>query len=254
MESIEDGKRQPVIEGTLIDMTERKGLEAAAMKAKGIETAFKITQGLAHEVRNPLFAIQVNLQAWAKKAASGGEEDQHVRHVMEHIKRLDLLMQSLMELGRSLGEEELAIADPIRLLEEAWGLASAEHSVRQVRLAVARPAIPLAVRVAPSRVVQALRRLLSNAIEVSTDGGEVRAALVQDGDACVMTLQDQGPGIPAQIADRLFEPFVTTRTGRPGLGLALARQAIELHGGTLTAACNDPGPGTTLTVRLPLAH
>ncbi len=254
VEGIEQGIKQPVIEGTIIDLTERRALEAAAMQAKGIETAFKITQGLAHEVRNPLFAIQVNLQAWAKKAASGGEGDQHVRHVMEHIKRLDSLMQSLLELVRPLAENELVIADPSELLEEAWRLASAEHPARQVRLAVSRPAVPLAVQVTPSRVVQALRRILTNAIEVSADGGEVRAGLDRDGDDGVMTLQDQGPGIPSQIADRLFEPFVTTRTGRPGLGLALARQAIELHGGTLTAGSNDPGPGATFTVRLPLVH
>ena len=254
VEGTENGAKQPVIEGTVIDITERKALEAKALKTKGLETAFKITQGLAHEVRNPLFAIQVNLQAWAKKAASGGEGDQHVRHVLEHVKRLDSLMQNLMELGHSLEEEELVTADPERLLAEAWDLARMGHSGRQVKLTVAIPGVPLTLQVAPSRVVKALVQLLSNAIEVSSDGETVHAAIARDGEECLITVRDHGPGIPPQIADRLFEPFVTTRTGKTGLGLALAQQAIELHGGTLTAADNAPGPGATFTVRLPLVH
>ncbi len=244
---------EPFIEGSIFDITERKEFTAQLARAEKLETAFKITQGLAHEVRNPLFAIQVNLSAWAKSRASGGEGDPHVTYVLDHVKRLARLLSSLMELGYSLEKEELADVMPAVLLEEAWTLARAECPGREVQLIVDPSPSPAPVRVAASRMMKALVHLLANAIEVTPEGKPIHVSTRREKGNCVLMIRDEGPGISSGIAAHLFDPFVTTRTGRPGLGLALARHTIEVHGGTITASNNDPRPGATFTVTLPTA-
>ncbi len=248
---VEEPGSEPFIEGTIFDITDRRDLAAQVARTEKLETAFKITQGLAHEVRNPLFAIQVNVNAWAKSRPSGAEADPHVQYVLDHVQRLSRLLSSLMELGYSLEKEELADVMPDMLVQEAWTLARAECPEREVQLIVDPSPSPATVRIASSRMVRALAHLLANAIEVTPEGQPIHVATRREKGTYVLLIRDEGAGISPAIAAHLFDPFVTTRTGRPGLGLALARHTIEIHGGTLTAANNDPLPGATFTVTLP---
>ena len=248
---VEEPGGEPFIEGTIFDITDRRDLAAQVARTEKLETAFKITQGLAHEVRNPLFAIQVNVNAWAKSLPSGGEVDPHITYVLEHVRRLSRLLSSLMELGYSLEKEELAEVRPDMLLKEAWALARVECPGRDVQLIVDSCPFPATVQMASSRMVKAFAHLLANAIEVTPEGKPVHVAVRDEKGNCLFLIRDEGAGLSPAIAARLFDPFVTTRTGRPGLGLALARHTIEVHGGTLTAANNNPPPGATFTVTLP---
>jgi two-component system sensor histidine kinase HydH len=97
---------------------------------------------------------------------------------------------------------------------------------------------------------QALTNLLLNALEASPPGVPAEARVAAEGDALVFTIRDHGPGIPPGDAERIFEPFYTTRAKGTGLGLAVAQRIVHLHGGKVTAA-NDSSGGAVFRIVLP---
>jgi signal transduction histidine kinase len=102
-------------------------------------------------------------------------------------------------------------------------------------------------------LVRAVTNVLLNAVEACGGTGAITVGLAPDAAGHVtLAITDNGPGIPAAVTARLFDPYVTTKPGGTGLGLAIARQTVEAHGGTITAA-SAPGSGTTVTIRLPVA-
>lgn len=240
------------IEGALLDISERKHLEVERARTKDLQTIARISQGMAHEVRNPLFAIQVNVSALAKRLAVGPEAQAHMDYIMAHVKRLDDLVRSLMELGESIGPDEMADADLQAILDAAVTAVGKEFADRRVAFKLDEPREPMPIRTSVRKITLALTHLLRNAAQVSFEDGEVRIALTHEPEACRIVIRDQGPGIPEKIRATFFEPFVTTRVGQPGLGLALAKHYVESQGGAITAQNNDPPPGAAFTVRIPL--
>lgn len=251
---LEEERGQRSVLGTVVDVSHQKTLAALESRARWMETMARLVQGLAHEVRNPLFAIEVNATALSRHAGpSSPETSQALAFIREHVRRLDGLMRSLLELGQSLAPEE-RVATPVRQLLQS-ALACAETLDPQgfrnhlVRMDLA-PDLP-PVSVAPRKIALALGHLLANAFQASAEGSEVLLAARREGEDLLLTLTDRGSGIASGVAETLFEPFVTTRTGRSGLGLALARHYAAIHGGTLEVQVTGPR-GTTLLLRLPL--
>lgn len=244
---------QAEVLGTVVDVTLQKELASLEVRTRWMETLARLVQGLAHEVRNPLFAIQVNATALSRFAGpSSPEAAQALAFIQEHVQRLDGLMRSLLELGQSLGPEEVA-PTPVRDLIQS-ALTAAEtldpqgfrhHPVR-VDLAPGLPPVP----VAPRKIALTLGHLLANAFQASPEGAEVLLSGKREGGHLLLALADRGPGIAEEVRESLFDPFVTTRSGRPGLGLALARHYAAVHGGTLEVAASGP-QGATLLLRLP---
>jgi len=97
---------------------------------------------------------------------------------------------------------------------------------------------------------RAFGNLLRNASEAMGGCGSIEIAVNRDGQGLVVTLADHGPGIPAELRQRVFEPYFTTKDDGTGLGLALVRHTIETHGGTLTVS-ETPGGGATFSIVLP---
>jgi signal transduction histidine kinase len=119
------------------------------------------------------------------------------------------------------------------------------------------PGVTVAVRADAPRAIRGhyepLRRafanLLRNAAEAMGGRGAIDVAVAGGPDGVVVTVADHGPGVPAEIRDRVFEPYVTTKPEGTGLGLALVRQTVEAHGGAITLS-ETPGGGATFTVTL----
>jgi two-component system NtrC family sensor kinase len=93
--------------------------------------------------------------------------------------------------------------------------------------------------------------LVINAAQAMHGSGAIHLRLARGDGHCSVTVADTGPGIPAEIRDKVFEPFFTTKSRGGGLGLAITRRSVELHGGTVSVACPPEG-GTRVTVTLPL--
>jgi PAS domain S-box-containing protein len=249
-----DGAATRIV-GVSQDVTARKRLEREREDELRRRTRFIAT--LAHELRNPLAPIRTSVAVLAVHPV----DDPVVAHCrdviarqMTHVTRLldDLL--DLSRLSRGLGHlrmTRLAVADPVQAaVEQARPLIEERGHALEVHL----PETPLFVRGDHERVTQVLANLLANAAVHSPPQRSVTLAVEGDGAQARITVRDQGYGLSAE---QLEDPLALGAQHHPssglGLGLALVRELVALHGGSVTADSAGPGQGTVIVVRLPLA-
>ena len=219
---------------------------------------------LAHELRNPLAPIRHATEILA--SVGDGEKDRaravEARKVIErqvtHLVRLidDLLDISRIKHGRlGLKPERVSLASVVESALEATRplICSRRHA-----LDVALPKAPVLLHGDPIRLAQILTNLLSNAARYTEPGGSIRVEAAREGDAIMVRVADSGIGIsPAELAE-IFTIFNRAATSSAmdhsglGIGLALAKELAELHGGSLTAASEGLGKGSAFTLRLPV--
>ncbi len=226
---------------------ERRRLEArsAAVTALGA--------GIAHEIRNPLNALSLNLQLLRERLADPhASRDDLLRKadaMIAEAGRMESLIQNLLEVSRGgapvcEGERiDDIIADAVSRMQPAAR-----------KLGVHIHAMPGSERVLPlerTRIERALQNLLENAIDAAGENGNVWSTSRDDPHSTVVVIEDDGPGIKPEDRARVFELFWTSKRGGTGLGLPLARRAIESHGGELEVL-ERPGGGTRVVVHLPI--
>ncbi|MBB3221032.1 hybrid sensor histidine kinase/response regulator [Pseudoduganella umbonata] len=217
---------------------------------------------LAHELRNPLAPIRNGLELLRlgdggreQVARVGGMMDRQLSHMTHLID--DLLDIARVSSGKIVLHRELA--DLKRIVSAAIEGAMPAIGAAGHDLAVDMPDAPLPVDADPVRISQVIGNLLTNAAKYTPRNGRIRvAARVEEGTA-VVSVSDNGIGIPPESLDAVFDMFTqvarhTERSnGGLGIGLSLVRRLVALHGGTATAASAGPGHGSTFTIRLPLA-
>jgi PAS domain S-box-containing protein len=245
---------------TIHDITDRKEMEAALLEAGVRKDEFLAV--LSHELRNPLAPMQSGLAVLAR-AMPGSDEALRARDALERqVVHLGRLVDDLLDLTRiSRGK--------IRLRREPADLAAIVlRTAEDHRALLGAAGVSLAVRLADgaaivegdaTRLAQVLGNLLHNASKFTPRGGRVEVSLeVSPPGTATLRVRDTGVGIDAAVLPRLFEPFAQADAtldrsrGGLGLGLALVRRLVELHGGTASARSEGPGRGAELTVVLPL--
>jgi len=197
---------------------------------------------LAHEIRNPLASLKGNAQLLAEQLDAASPLQKKVGRVVNEAKRLEELTCTLLDLVRSSSVSPKP-CDPAQLLKDA------AESVAPERIDVNVAGAPAAWSLDAPRIEQVLKNLLQNAVQSSPEGA-ILATMSAERGKLLITVRDHGPGLPAGSADKLFEAFHTTRTQGTGLGLAVARRIVELHGGTIRAENHAQG-GALFTVTLP---
>lgn len=227
--------------------TEREKRKIAVRAAQG-EAISRVAAMAAHEIRNPLGVIRGTIELMQERSAAVlSERDRAALDDVNHeVERLRRLTQDLLDLS---SDRQLALA-PIALPELLDDVARATEA--------AFPGVSVVREIGPMPVIQAdgarLRQvfanLLVNAAQAQREG-PIFLRATTDGRVLRVAVQDRGPGIPADVDDRLFELYFTTKSDGTGLGLAVARRLVERHGGTLTHR-RDGGPGATFEVTLPL--
>jgi CheY-like chemotaxis protein len=245
--------------GVNFDITARKQAEEALRESDRRKEAFIAI--LAHELRNPLAPIR-NAVEILKLAGAPDPTQQAARDMIDrqvrHLVRLvdDLLDVSRINQGRlQLRRERVTLA---AVLEQVLEAARPQIAQAGQALAVALPNLPLALDADPVRLVQVFQNLLDNACKYSERGGQIRLSAELEGAQAVVRVADSGIGIAPADLPRLFDLFV--QAGAPsgqmpaglGIGLALARGLVELHGGTIEARSAGPGQGSEFSVRLPV--
>jgi len=195
---------------------------------------------LAHEIRNPLASLKGHAQLLEETLREGRSREKAALVVRES-QRLETLVNRLLDYVRA-GEVDLEPADPVQILRDAAEASGASPVLTMV-------GAPQRWLVDPPRMGQVLVNLLRNARQ-ATPQGVVEATVTEEGGQLVYTVEDDGPGLPAELGDTLFEPFRTTRTTGVGLGLAVAVRIVHRHGGTLDARDRDRR-GARFTVRIP---
>jgi signal transduction histidine kinase len=208
-----------------------------------------LISGVAHQIRNPLNAMSLQLELLSQDNERGRPLDQRVQAVRKEILRLDQAVDALLRFMR-----------PERLKLDRVAL---NDLLVEVANQVMRPGIRVEYqlehnlpRINADRALlsEALRNVAANAVEAMPEGGALTLATSIFGDGLVEAcITDQGHGIPSEHLDRIFQLYFTTKEGGSGLGLSLASRAIDLHGGTVDVK-STVGIGTEIRIRLPIAQ
>jgi len=233
-------------------------LEQARQSAARASYVGLLAAGLAHEIRNPLNAMNMNLQMLEEELGLQPEIDasEHAElldSTKQEIKRLERLVNNFLTYARPARPRfksrdlNVTVGEVIRLLEADF---------RQYQVELQTDLEPLMPRVETdeTQFKQALINLLVNARQVQEGGGTVtvRTRIGTKGEA-ILEVEDTGPGIEPDARDRIFDVFYSSRGGGTGLGLPIARRIVERHGGTIELD-SVIGRGTTFRIRLPRHH
>lgn len=226
---------------------------------QGLERERRSTAAaMSHELRTPLTVLRARLHAICDDVIPANpEEFARLLEQVEHLGRLvdDVHTLSLADAGRlSLHPEPLDLAEAARRVVSAYQSRLEESSLNAILLA---PPSPVLAWADPDRVRQILDNLIENALRYATGASRVEIALRRDGDWAVLTVSDDGPGLPADVMAHLFERFHradssrSRGTGGSGLGLTIVKMLSVQQGGDVHVDAGAAGGGARFTVRLP---
>jgi signal transduction histidine kinase len=216
---------------------------------------------LSHELRTPLSAIL----GWARLLTGGRLDESQQRHAAGIIERnaqlQSELVSDLLDVSRIVAgklEIDRVPVDLLLVVRAAVEAAGADFEAKNVRLVTALDAVAGEILGEPRRLQQVMANLLSNAVKFTPPGGVVDVRLLRHETSARLIVADTGEGMDAAVLPRIFDPFeqgdtsTTRRHQGLGLGLAIVRQLVELHGGTIRAESDGKGKGATFTVDLPV--
>ena len=230
------------------DITARKAAEAQLREQAALTHLGQLAAVVAHEVRNPLAGLRASLQVLDRRAADSSTRD--IIGVM--IQRIDGLNSKV--------EDLLLYARPKPPRAQAIDVRALLHEVAlsaQVATGDTGPQIEVngdeaTAYADPDMLRAALLNLTINACQATAEG-KVEIHVAAGAGDCRIAVRDRGHGIPADVRDRVFEPFFTTRTSGTGLGLAIVKRLLELQGGGIVLS-ERPGGGTVANVTIPLSR
>lgn len=242
------------------DRTSEHASELALIEANRRKDEFLAT--LAHELRNPLAPVRNGLEI-LRLTENGDARAEEVRAIMERqVATMTRLIDDLLDVSRiSLSKVELKRqpVDIRAVLEDALEVIRPVMTEARHELVVNAPATPLVLRADGTRLAQVVGNLLHNSAKYTPEGGRIELTALRDGDDAVIRVSDNGVGIPTDMLTRVFDMFTQiahakgNAHGGLGIGLALVRQLVEMHGGSVHAESGGATAGSTFTVRLPLA-
>ena len=211
----------------------------------------ELSAALAHEVKTPLASIRGTAEILAGDNTPE-EREEFTGSLLTEVDRLNRVVLNFLDFARpkvareSRADLNEAVGEVLRLVSREAG----RHGVAvQSELAADLPD----VAVDPEQLRQVIMNLAVNAIQAQPDGGSVVVGTCREGGEVVLTVRDEGPGIAADLAEAVFEPFFTTRERGTGLGLSIVKKILRNHGASIMIE-GESGEGTTITARLALAE
>ncbi len=214
-------------------------------------TAGRFAMGLAHEIKNPLAAIKTFTEYLPERHEDPAFRDEFSRVVGKEVDRINRIVQSLSDFAKPL-PLRVETVDVQRLLHDTVILLSNDCLKRDVTVHEALEPDPIVLPADPHQLRQAILNFCLNALDAMPHGGTLTVGCaLRDGEA-ILTIADTGCGIPQEQLAHLFDPFFTTKDTGMGLGLAVVKQIVDQHVGTIDVE-SEVGRGTTFAIRLPLA-
>jgi len=228
------------LQRTLMEKASRESLAAMG----------EFAASLAHEVRNPLTAVKIDLQSLQEKLAGDETLTVPLRRALEEIDRLDATVGDALSVVRR-GEEDsvFPVRQPIQAAAHSAGPA---FSKARASLEVIGENEEITVRGDASGLEQLFLNLLLNAAEALPRGGRATIGAQRERGSVLVYVEDDGPGIPEAVRERIFEPLFSTKETGTGLGLTISRRIVQAHRGDLIV-CDSEAGGTRVEIRFPLA-
>ena len=244
-EAIVDGRR--IFTGILHDLTARATLEERLREQTSLARLGEMAAVIAHEVRNPLTAVRGAIQVIGGRLPSDSRDAPIIAEIIARLDALNDLLQDLLLFARPPHPKlsKVAIAP---LLEMVGELLSKDPAFKSLHIEIDGEAPLFTGDVELLKIV--FQNLFINAAQAMDGNGTIRVRIGSTGDSHTITIADSGPGIPAAVRQKLFQPFQTTKARGTGLGLSTAKRLVEAHAGTITVDCPPTG-GTVVCVHFP---
>lgn len=249
--------RDPRVMLFLRDVTEARQMRQQLIQAERMMLLGTFAAGIAHDIRNPLAAVTLNLQYYAQRFHPAEAERETIEAAMEGTRRIEQIIESTLNLARqnpaAMRPEDLNAV----VARALWFIATPakQRAVKvETRLSPGLAGVTMDAR----QIQQVLMNVMQNAVEASPRGGlvlvetgPVPAAAPDDDGRVAVTLTDHGCGISAADLGKLFKPLRTTKVGGTGLGLAMAKHIMDLHQGEILVESKE-GEGTTVRLLFPV--
>ncbi|HVW24794.1 MAG TPA: HAMP domain-containing sensor histidine kinase [Polyangiaceae bacterium] len=229
------------------------------VRSEQLASVGRLAAGIAHEIGNPIAAIMGMQDLLLDGGLEPAQERDFLRRMRNETDRINNIVRDLLDFARPAAKNLSSSSEPTNVeaaIHDTVALVTPQKSFRDVQLDVdVSPALP-PVRLAREHLVQVLLNLLLNAADACGPGGHVKVLAGPAGDGVAIAVEDDGPGVAADVRSRLFEPFATTKdVGKgTGLGLAVCRGLVEASGGTIDLdAAHAPGARFVVVLRAALA-
>lgn len=227
------------------DITEIMSLREQLRRKEYFSTIGEMASWIAHEVRNPVFAI-ASIARILQKQARDGDQERFIASILKETESLNLLVDDLLMYGKPVVLNLQTQNLPNFIAEVCDGLRSlATETGAEIRSLF--PGREILVNFDPDRMKQVLYNLIKNALDAGA--GEITLGVEQDRDFTRLTLRDNGKGIKPANISKMFTPFFTTKKSGTGLGLSICKKIIEGHGGRIAIA-SEPERGTEIRIEL----
>jgi signal transduction histidine kinase len=230
-------------------------LERRARDAERLAELGTLTGGLAHEIKNPLSTVQLNLQLLAEDLTPDNPAYPRIVNRLHTVqKETSRLRDILDDFLRYAGQLELdrRPTDLNELLEELVDFFLPQAQQQRAKVRLRRADQPLVAPVDPRLIKQAVLNLMLNALQAMPEGGELILSASKDDGAALIDIIDTGKGIAPEAIDKIFQAYYTSKKGGTGLGLAMTQRIVKEHGGQLSVT-SEMGKGSDFQLRLPLA-
>jgi len=245
------------------DLTRVEQLEERERLRDRLAALGEMAAAIAHEVKNPLAGIEVMAGLLKRQLPDSQDAQSILGDIIKEAKMANAIVLEVLEFVRPirLQVERIALADVVR---DAIGLAESHVSRGDVRVDVGLPADLAPIQGDPHQLRQLFTNLMTNAFEALSGHGSVSLTALQlaeeeslageghSGPSIQVDVQDDGPGVPADVIDRIFSPFFTTKPQGSGLGLAIVRKIVDAHDGRIDVRPR-PGGGAHFRVTLPVS-
>ena len=219
-------------------------------RAEHFATLGELAAGLAHEIRNPLAGIAGVIEIIGRDLPPNSPARSVIKDAKEEAVQINRILTELLEIARP-KPPQFRVGDMCSTVEHAVMFARQQAITKRIVVEMEiKDVIPPAEH-DPNQINQVLLNLLLNAIQSMDKPGVIRVSLESDGEDLLITVADQGKGIPPEHLPNIFRPFFTTKGHGTGLGLSLARRMVEAHAGHIDVT-SVVGKGTEFQVRLPL--
>jgi len=232
-----------------MDITERKIAEEELRRSEALAQLGQMAAVVAHEVRNPLAGIAGAMQIIGNRMDEASPERGITDEIRERINGLDEMVKSLLLYARPRAPRVASIRLD-GLLRDIVEVVRRDPSLMAVEVQFETTADAVDLRGDAELLKVLFTNLLLNAGQAMDGQGRIEIGLRRREGRCEISIADTGPGIPAEVRERMFEPFFTTKSRGTGLGMAISLQVVEAHDGEIAVECGAKA-GTTVTVRLP---
>ena len=231
-----------------IRRAERSAAEEKLTRTAHLAEIGQLAASLAHEIKNPLAGISGAIQILRDDMADDDPNQPVVKEILGQIRRLDETVKDLLQFARPTPPKltSVSLHDALKRVVSVVQKEPELHQIRMEHQGNAQDSVVLADEV---QIEQLLMNIILNAAHASNDDGIVQIGIQPNATSVRLIVSDSGKGMSAEVRDRAFEPFYTTKAKGTGLGLSICRRIMEVHRGRIELQ-SEPGKGTTVVVEL----